>query len=71
MAVGCGGWLCGFIDGFSVVVCVVVCVVLRCGLYRGFCGCVWLGVVCVVGWLGCVVGGMVRCVDVSVLFVSF
>ena len=56
------------------VVCVVVCVVLRCGLYRGFCGCVcgW-GLVwsCVVRWLGCVVGGMVRCVDVSVLFVSF
>ena len=44
------------------------------------CGCVcgfevWFvsGVLrlCVVGWLGCVVGGMVRCVDVSVLFVSF
>ena len=63
MAVGCGGWLCGFIDGFSVVVwlCVWLCVWFVSGILR----------LCVVGWLGCVVRGMVRCVDVSVLFVSF
>ena len=44
---------------------ILVCVVVW------LCGFVWFSVECVVGWLGCVVGGMVRCVDVSVLFVSF
>lgn len=55
-------WLCGCVCGFEVW---FVSGVLRLCVVGG---CV---VVCVVGWLGCVVGGMVRCVDVSVLFVSF